>query len=150
MTVGQPAPAFELYDQDRNPVSLESLKGSKTLVVFMPFPYTGNCDNEVCTIRDNLSALNEMDANVVIITVHSIPTTKKWADENGLTFPVLSDYWPHGETAKAYGAFNDTVGAANRYTFVLDAEGVVREVINTESLKIVREFDAYVDALARI
>lgn len=150
MTVGKPAPAFELFDQNRNPVSLESLKGSKSLVVFMPFPYTGNCDNEVCTIRDNLSALNELDANVVIITVHSIPTIMKWADENGLTFPVLSDYWPHGETAKAYGAFNDTVGAANRYTFVLDAEGVIREVINTESLKIVREFDAYVEALAKI
>ena len=150
MTVGNPAPAFELFDQNRNPVSLESLKGSKSLIVFIPFPYTGNCDDEACTIRDNLSALNEMDANVVIITVHAIPITKKWADENGLTFPVLSDYWPHGETAKAYGAFNETVGAANRYTFVLDAEGVIREVINTESLKIVREYDAYVAALAKI
>jgi len=150
MTVGNPAPAFELRDQDKNLVSLESLQGRKTLVVFIPFPFTGICDTETCTIRDNLSSLNDLDANVVIITVHAVPVAKKWAEENGFTFPVLSDYWPHGETAKAYGAFNDTVGAANRYTFVLDADGVIREVINTESLGIHREFDSYVEALAKI
>jgi peroxiredoxin len=150
MTVGNPAPAFELRDQDKNLVSLESLQGKKTLVVFIPFPFTGICDTETCTIRDNLSSLNDLDANVVIITVHAVPVAKKWAEENGFTFPVLSDYWPHGETAKAYGAFNDTVGAANRYTFVLDADGVIREVINTESPGIHREFDSYVEALAKI
>jgi peroxiredoxin (alkyl hydroperoxide reductase subunit C) len=63
---------------------------------------------------------------------------------------VLSDYWPHGETAKAYGAFNDTVGAANRYTFVLDEQAIVREIIHTDSLGIAREFDAYTEALAAI
>jgi peroxiredoxin (alkyl hydroperoxide reductase subunit C) len=150
MTVGNPAPAFELRDQDKNLVSLESLQGKRTLLVFIPFPFTGICDNETCTIRDNLGSLNDLDANVVIITVHAIPVAKKWSDENGFTFPVLSDYWPHGETAKAYGAFNDTVGAANRYTFVLDAEGVIREVINTETLGIHREFASYVEALAKI
>lgn len=150
MLVGNPAPQFELPDQDRNPVSLESLKGSKTLIVFIPFPFTGICDDESCAIRDNLAALNGLDANVVIITVHAFNVTKKWADEYGFGFPVLSDYWPHGEVAQAYGAFNDERGAANRYTFVLDADGIVREVINTESLGIAREFDAYTEALAKI
>ncbi len=150
MTIGSAASSFELFDQDRNPVSLDSLKGSKSLIVFIPFPFTGNCDNETCAIRDHLSKLNEMDAKVVIITVHAIPVAKKWADENGFTFPVLSDYWPHGEVAKAYGAFNETVGAANRYTFVLDADGIIRDVINTESLKITREFDTYTEALAKL
>ena len=148
MTIGTPAPPFELFDQNRNPVSLESLKGSKSLIVFIPFPFTGNCDDETCAIRDHLSKLNEMDANVVIITVHAVPVAKKWADENGFEFPVLSDYWPHGEVAKAYGAFNEMVGAANRYTFVLDADGIIRDVINTDSLKVVREFDTYIEALA--
>ncbi len=150
MTVGSPAPSFELLDQHKNPVSSESLKGSKSLVVFIPFPYTGICDNETCTIRDNLAVLNEMDAKVVIVSVHAVPVLKKWSDDNGFEFPVLSDFWPHGETAKAYGAFNDKVGAANRYTFVLDTDGVVREVINTEALGIHREFDSYTEALAKI
>jgi peroxiredoxin (alkyl hydroperoxide reductase subunit C) len=150
VTIGSPAPSFELIDQNKNSVSSESLKGSKSLVVFIPFPFTGICDNETCAIRDNLAQLNELDANVVIISVHAVPMLKKWSDENGFDFPVLSDYWPHGETAKAYGAFNETVGAANRYTFVLDTDGVVREVINTEALGIAREFDSYVEALAKI
>jgi peroxiredoxin len=150
LLVGNPAPAFELLDQDKNPVSLESLRGSKTLIVFIPFPFTGMCDAESCTIRDNLSALTGLDAKVVVITVHASSVAKKWADEYGFEFPVLADFWPHGETARAYGAFNDDRGVANRYTFVLDADGVVREVINTESLGIAREFDAYTEALAKI
>ena len=150
MQVGSQAPTFELYDQNRNLVSLDSLQGAKSLVVFIPFPFTGICDDEGCAIRDNLARLNDLDAKIVIITVHGVPVTKKWAAENGFEFPVLSDYWPHGATAQAYGAFNETVGAANRYTFVLDADCVIREVINTEALSIGREFETYIEALAKI
>lgn len=150
MTIGTPAPPFELRDQNKELVSLESLKGSKTLIVFMPFPFTGICDGETCAIRDHLTQLNDLESNVVIITVHAVPVAKKWSDENGFTFPVLSDYWPHGEVSKSYGAFNETVGAANRYTFVLDADGIVRDVINTETLGVAREFDAYVEALGAL
>lgn len=147
MEIGTPAPSFELLDQDKNPVSTESLQGSSALVVFIPFPFTGICDGEACELRDNLSALNDLNGNVVVITTHAVPVNKKWATENGFSFPVLSDYWPHGETAKAYGAFNETTGSANRYTFVLDGNGTVRQVINTDALSTAREFDAYVDAL---
>jgi len=63
---------------------------------------------------------------------------------------VLSDFWPHGEVSQAYGAFNEATGSANRWTFVLDAEGVVREIIATDSLGVIREYDAYVEALGKI
>jgi peroxiredoxin len=148
--IGSPAPRFELIDQSRNPVSLDSLKGSKSLVVFIPFPFTGNCDSEACAIRDQLSTLSGLDARVVVITCHAVPTAKRWADENGFEFPVLSDFWPHGEIAKAYGAFNEERGVANRYTFVLDEDGIVRDIVNTDSLGVAREFDSYVEALQRI
>ena len=150
LSVGDAAPAFELNNQDRESVKLDDLKGRKSLVVFIPFPFTGICEGELCMIRDNISRLGDFDANVVAITVHAIPTIKRWAEDNHFGFSVLSDYWPHGEVAKAYGAFNDTVGAANRYTFVLDEEGIVREIIHTDSLGIAREFDAYTEALAEI
>lgn len=150
MHVGAAAPAFELVDQNNNTVSSESFRGSNTLVVFIPFPFTGICDDEACTIRDNLAELESLNANVVVITVHARPVNKRWADENDFSFPVLSDYWPHGETAKAYGAFNQTAGAANRYTFVLDADGIVRHIINTEELGIGREYAAYVEALKNL
>jgi peroxiredoxin len=148
--IGKSAPAFALLDQNKQLVTNEDLMGSKALVVFMPFPFTGFCDGEVCEIRDNFASLASADAKVVIITAHAIPTNAKWASENNVEFPVLSDFWPHGETSQAYGVFNDTLGVAIRATFVLDEEGVVRSVVATEKLNIPREFTNYTDALAAI
>jgi peroxiredoxin (alkyl hydroperoxide reductase subunit C) len=148
--IGTPAPPFELEDQDRNLVTLESLRGKNTLLVFIPFPYTGICDGEACAIRDNLAELQSLDANAAVITVHARPMNKRWSDENGFDFPVLSDFWPHGATAKAYGAFNEDRGVANRYTFVLDSEGVVRNIINTDQLGVGREFSSYLEALKNL
>jgi peroxiredoxin (alkyl hydroperoxide reductase subunit C) len=148
--IGAPAPAFSLHDQAKNPVALDDFKGNKTLVVFIPFPFTGICLGELCAIRDNLANLNSLDANVVVITCHAIPTNNHWSEENGFEFPVLSDFWPHGAVATEYGAFNEAVGAANRQTFVLDEGGIVRAIVKTDSLGTPREFDAYVEALAAL
>lgn len=150
VAIGQPAPSFTLRDQDRSKVALDDLKGRNTLIVFIPFPFTGVCDAEACTLRDHLADLNGIEANVVIITVHALPTNKRWADENGLDYPVLSDFWPHGETARAYGTFNESLGIADRSTFVLDGDGVVRSIITSESLGTAREYDEYTAALAAL
>lgn len=148
--VGSPAPGFSLVDQDKNTVTLDDLKGRKSLIVFIPFPFTGICDEESCLIRDRLATLNDMDANVAVITCHAVPVAKKWSDENGFTFPVLADFWPHGAVATEYGAFNETVGASNRVSFVLDADGIVRSIIDSGSLGTPREFDEYAAALEAI
>lgn len=149
LAVGTAAPAFELLDQNRTAVSLESLKGSKTLVVFMPFPFTGICDGEACQLRDRMAALNDFDVNVIVITAHAVPVTIKWAAENGFEFPVLSDYWPHGAVAQAYDVFNEDRGVAYRATFLLDEDGMVADVIETDSLGTPREFEAYAAALQK-
>jgi peroxiredoxin (alkyl hydroperoxide reductase subunit C) len=73
---------------------------------------------------------------VVIISSYPVPATRKWAAENGFTFPVLSDFWPHGEVIRRYGVFNEAKGSANRATFVLDAEGIVREIVATGNVKV--------------
>ena len=148
--IGSPAPGFSLRNPSKEEVSLDDFKGRKTLVVFIPFPFTGNCSDEACTLRDHLADLSEMDANVVMITCDTPFANGAWAQQNGFEFPVLSDFWPHGEVSRAYGAFNEDTGSANRTTFVLDEEGIVREVIASGSLAIVREYDAYVEALQRI
>ena len=148
--VGTVAPAFELRDQSKSFVSSESLRGRKALVVFIPFPFTGTCEGEMCVIRDHLHRLEELNAGVVVITCDTVPANAKWSSDNDFNFPVLSDFWPHGATTKAYGAFNETTGSANRYSFVLDAEGTIREIINTDSLGTAREFDRYVEALGAI
>ncbi len=114
LSIGTPAPNFSLFDQNREEVSLGDLKGSKALIVFIPFPFTGHCDNEGCQLRDGLAELAEVDAKVVVITAHAVPTNAKWAAENDFTFPVLAHFWPHGDVIKAYDAFNEVLGSAIR------------------------------------
>lgn len=149
-SIGAPAPAFELRDTEGNPVSLDSLKGRKSLIVFIPFPFTGTCEGELCAIRDRLADLNAVDANVVAITTDTIFSNAEWSKKNGFGFPVLSDFWPHGAVTDAYGAFDPKVGAANRWTFVLDKDSIVRAIVATESRKFAREVDHYIEALEEI
>ncbi|HSM01224.1 MAG TPA: redoxin domain-containing protein [Acidimicrobiia bacterium] len=148
--IGSPAPDFSLRNVDGEMVSLDDLKGNKSLVVFIPFPFTGTCQAELCDIRDGLAGIEDLDARVVAITTDTMFANRKWSEDNSFGFPVLSDFWPHGEVTKAYGTFDDRVGAANRSTYVLDAEGVVRAIVATETRREAREFDEYVAALQRI
>ena len=150
LAIGTKAPDFTLYNYDREQVSLSDLAGHSSLIVFIPFPFTGHCDNEGCAIRDGLGGLESIDAKVVVITDHAVPVNAKWAADNAFTFPVLSDFWPHGDVTRAYGAFNELLGAANRVTYVIDEDGIVRDVIATESLSIPREYELYSKALAAI
>jgi peroxiredoxin (alkyl hydroperoxide reductase subunit C) len=150
LAIGTAAPDFALYDQNKEQVSLDDLKGHNALIVFIPFPFTGHCDNEGCQLRDGLAALGDLDAKVVVITTHALPTNAKWASENGFEFPVLSNFWPHGDVVQAYDAFNEVVGSANRVTYVLDKDGVIRDVIATDSLGTPREYEQYGEALAAI
>ena len=145
--IGAPAPDFTLVDQDRNRVSLSDFKGHKTMVVFIPNPFTGVCDGEVCALRDDLPAFSDLDAAVVVITTSPRPANARWAQENGFDFDVLSDFWPHGEVTNAYGAFDERYGAARRVTYVLDAEGVVTGVIDSPELGTARAHDLYAEAL---
>jgi peroxiredoxin len=149
-TIGQPAPDFTLADQQNNQVSLSDLKGQKSIIVFIPFPFTGNCEAELCSIRDDYAALEGHSAKIVAITCDTRHANRRWTEDNNFQFPILSDFWPHGATCQAYGCFNETTGSAWRWSFVLDAEGIVREIIKTDALNIVREHAAYDKALAAI
>ena len=149
-TVGQPAPDFKLKDQNNQDVSLDSLKGHKALVVFIPNPFTGLCDGEACALRDDAADLDKLDAKVVVITTFPRPANAQWSKELGIQFPVLSDFWPHGAIAQQYGAFHEGVGVALRASYVLDKDGLVREIIQSEGLPHIREHAAYARALANI
>jgi peroxiredoxin len=149
-TIGQPAPDFKLRDTQNNEVSLDDLKGSKTIIAFIPFPHTGICDAEACALRDDYSSLSADGSKVVIISVHARPLLAAWATQNNIPFPVLSDFWPHGAVAQAYGCFNDQLGVAMRASYVLDKDGIVREIIQSESLGQARDHAAHAKALAAI
>ena len=127
LEVGTEAPDFTLKDQNNQEVSLRSFRGEKNvLLVFYPLAFTGTCQGELCQVRDDLPTFENDDTAILAISVGSAPTHKVWAAEQGYTFPLLSDFWPHGAVAQAYGVFNDATGFANRGTFVIDREGVVR------------------------
>lgn len=125
--VGDEAPDFELRDQNGQRVRLSSYRDAKNVVlVFYPLAFTGTCQGELCAIRDSIEDFSGDDVVTLAVSVDSAPVHKKWADEQGYTFPLLADFWPHGEVAKAYGVFNETAGIANRGTFVIDKSGVIR------------------------
>ena len=147
VALGSPAPEFSLPDTAGAAFTLDEARGRKALLVFIPFPWTGTCDGEACTLRDHFADLNALDAQVVIVNCYPRPANKKWAAENGFAFPVLSDFWPHGEVARLYGVLNEKNAAAVRTSFVLDAAGIVRAVVASESLGTPREYAAYVEAL---
>jgi peroxiredoxin len=150
LTPGSPAPDFALRDQNLQVVTLDSLKGHKTILVFIPNPFTAVCEAELCAIRDGLDVLSDLDAHAVAITCNTPFVNHRWAEDNSFGFPVLSDFWPHGEASRAYGTFNERFGIPNRHTFILDAGGTVRNVIKSDDLAIGREFDLYREALVTI
>lgn len=146
--VGSQAPEFELRDQNWETRTLSDLAGSKAMVVFIPWAFTRTCQAELCTLRDNFSSLEARGVKVAVITCDSVASNRRWAKDQGFTFPILSDHWPHGATAQAYGCFNPELGVAMRSTYVLDTEGVVTEIIATDQIDQVRDFNEYERALA--
>ena len=128
--VGDKAPDFTLVDGDKKPRSLSEFLGKKSVLAFFPGAFTGVCTKEMCTFRDSMSHFNELNAQVVGISVDAPFSNKAFAAQNNLQFPVLSDY--SRSAVKAYGiALDDFAGlagytAAKRSVFVLDKGGVVR------------------------
>src|SRR6266540_4143370 len=104
--VGQQAPDFNLYASDKNKVSLSQLKGQNVLLLFFPFAFTGTCTKELCTIRDNISLYNDVNAKVLGISVDSIHSLAKYKEEQKLNFSLLSDF--NKKASIAYGCLYDT------------------------------------------
>jgi peroxiredoxin len=127
IAVGTEAPDFELRDNNAQSHRLSSYRGSKNVIlVFYPFAFTGVCTGEMCAIRDDIASLQNDDTQVFAISCDTVASLRVFAEKEGLSYPLLSDFWPHGETAKAYGVFNEALGASDRGTFVIDKTGVVR------------------------
>ena len=147
---GDKAPNFTLKNSDGNDVSLESLISDKSAVIlFFPLAFTGVCTTELCTVRDNFTEYEDLNANVVAISVDSFFTLKEFKANNNLNFPLLSDF--NKETAKAYGCLYDEFfgmqGVAKRSAFVVNKEGeIVYAEVNDDASKL-PDFEAIKAAL---
>ena len=123
LSVGDTAPDFSLPDQDKQVVSLADLRGTPVLLVFYPFAFSGICTGELCQLRDELADYTNAGVRVLAVSTDPVFSLKAFREKERLDFPLLSDFWPHGEVAKAYGVFNEKAGMAVRGTFLLDTAG---------------------------
>jgi peroxiredoxin len=148
--VGKPAPDFELKDQHRRTVRLTDFRGKQPVVlVFYPFAFSGTCTGELCEIRDNLGVFSDGDVQVLAISCDPMHSLRAFAQAEGYEFPLLTDFWPHGAVAQAYGVFSESAGRAERGTFLIDVDGLVRwMVVNPPGEA--RSLAAYREAIATL
>ena len=125
--VGEEAPDFELKDQDGQARRLSDYREKKNVVlVFYPLAFSGICTGELCQLRDDLTSFDNEETTTLAVSVDSPYVLKAFAEREGYRFALLSDFWPHGGVARAYGVFNEERGFAIRGTFIVDKQGVVR------------------------
>lgn len=127
--VGEKAPAFTLWSSDKKEVSLSDFEGKNVVLLFFPLAFTGVCTAELCSVRDNIGDYDGLDAQVLAVSVDSPQTLDKFKSDQGLNFPLLSDF--NKGVSKAYGAqYEEFVmnmrGVAKRSAFVIDRQGAVR------------------------
>ena len=152
IAIGSKAPDFKLFDTGRKERSLNEFLGKKTILAFYPGAFTGVCDKELCTLRDAMTNFNNMNAQVVGISVDSPFANKGFADVNKLTFPLLSDYTR--EVSKKYAGVHDNFAGVQGYTtskravFVLDKAGIVKYLWITENPGVEPPYDEINKALA--
>ena len=151
LNVGDDAPDFSLLDQNKNSVSGSHFRGQKVILVFFPAAFTGVCTTEMCTFEENISRLNDADVVVLGICVDARFSNAAFAEKNGLTFPILSEYTR--STVEAYGGalhdFADMPGytASERAVFIVDEEGDVMWKWVGENPGIEPDYDAVLAAV---
>lgn len=151
--IGQPAPAFSLYNADKQKVNLADYKGKNVVLLFFPQAFTGVCTEELCSIRDNMSKYESLNAQVLGVSVDSVFTLAKFRDEQQYNFPLLSDF--NKEVSTAYGTIYeswilDMKGVSKRSAFVIDKEGVIRYAEVLENPGLQPDFSAINETLSTL
>jgi peroxiredoxin len=153
LSKGQSAPAFNLFNSEKNKVSLSDFSGKNLVILFFPQAFTGVCTTELCSIRDNMNVYTSLNAEVVGISVDSIFTLAKFKEEQGYNFNLLSDF--NKDISKAYGAFYDEFvfdmkGVSRRAAFVVDGNGQIQYAEVLESAGDLPNFEAIQQALSAL
>ena len=149
--VGEKEPLFTLRNSATEEVSLSDYKEKNLVVLFFPLAFTGVCTTELCEIRDSIAEYNNMNAEVMAISVDSPFTLAKFKEEQGYNFPLLSDF--NKEVSRAYGSLYedfvlDMKGVSKRSVFVVDKEGTIKYVEVLENAADIPNFEAVKDVLA--
>jgi mycoredoxin-dependent peroxiredoxin len=131
LSLGGPAPDFTLRDQFGQDVRLSSYRGTKAVVIFFyPYAFSGVCTGEMAGIRDRLDEFLTFDTEVLAISCDPVYALRAFADQDGLNFPLLSDFWPHGEVSRSFDVFDEKKGCSRRSSYVVDKDGMVRWAVH--------------------
>ncbi len=153
LKAGDKAPSFTLYDSEKNQVALEDYKGKNVVLLFFPLAFTGVCTTELCTIRDDLSSYNDLNAQVLAVSIDSPFSLAKFKAEQNLNFPLLSDF--NREVVRAYDALYEEFvlgmkGVAKRSAFVIDKNGIIRYAEVLDNAGDLPNFEAIKQTLATL
>jgi len=149
--VGNKAPEFTLFDADKKQRQLSEFRSKNVVLAFYPGAFTGVCTKEFCAFRDAISNFNNLNAQVVGISVDSPFANKAFAAQNNLQFPLLSDYTR--EVSKQYGGvYEDFAGlkgysVSKRAVFIIDAEGRVKYIWVSENPGVEPDYEGISQAL---
>ena len=150
LAVGDTAPDFDLGDQFGQRFRLsDAVRDRPVVIAFVPAAFTGTCTGEFCELRDNLATVGDASVTLVGISCDPTPALRLWGENEGYSFPLLSDFWPHGAVASDYGVLLAERGIATRATFVVDASMTIRAAFVNPPGE-ARPFAAYRDALAAL
>ena len=129
LEIGQRAPSFSLYDALKTKVTIDDFSGKNILILFFPLAFTGVCTKELCSIRDTITLYNDINAQVLGISVDSLYTLNKFKEEQQLNFPLLSDF--NKKVSTLYGSLYplfgfEMEGVSKRAAFIVDKNGTIQ------------------------
>jgi peroxiredoxin len=124
--LGRPAPGFTARNQHGELLTATGLRGAPAVIIFYPWAFSSICRDELAAVRDDHERFLALGARVLAVSCDAMYTLRAYADAERIAFDLLSDHWPHGAIAQAFGVFDDQPGCARRGTFVLDPAGMIR------------------------
>ena len=150
LAIGDPAPDFTLKDQHGQEITLSSYaEGKAVLIVFYPFAFSGVCTGELTGLRDRLGDFETERSTLIALSCDPMYAQRAVADRDGIFFPLLSDYWPHGATTKDYGVFDDISGGPKRSSFIVDRNGKIAWTVHNATGE-PRNLDEHAAALSSL
>ena len=126
LALGQKAPSFTARNQHGEQITVSGLYGAPAVIIFYPWAFSSICRGELAALRDDHESFVTLGSRVLAVSCDAMYTLRAYADAEGIPFDLLSDHWPHGAIAQAYGVFDELAGCARRGTFVMDSVGVIR------------------------
>ena len=147
LEVGQEAPDFTLVDEAKNSVTLSELRGRNVVLIFYPLDFSATCTRELKEIARTKEKYEAAGAEVFGISVDSRHCHAAFKRDEELSARLLADFNPKGAVAKLYDNYLEELGFAGRLTVVIDAQGVIRNIVRS-GVGEVRDADAYLETLA--